>query len=101
MAVRTTNLEVNVSILVGVEGPECMVAELLAVAAREQHFVHVHELRRRQLPIRTVLLLTPYMDMQERRNTTLVISQEKSLVKVLTHYLNKNVYCCTISDYRG
>ena len=49
-------LEVYVAVLVGVEGPEDVVAELLGVARREEHLVHVDELDRRQPPVGAVLL---------------------------------------------
>jgi hypothetical protein len=49
-------LKINESIFVHVERAENVVAELFSVAAGEEHLVHVHELGRRQLSIRTVLL---------------------------------------------
>ena len=53
-----THLEVDVTVLVHVERPEHVVAELLGVAGREEHLVHVDKLDRRQLAVRTVLLKT-------------------------------------------
>ncbi len=57
-------LEVDVAVLVRVEGPEHVVAELLGVARREEHLVHVDELDGRQPPVRAVLLeaLVPLLD---------------------------------------
>ncbi len=57
-------LEVDVSVLVGVEGAEDVVAELLSVARREKHLVHVDKLDRRQSAVRAVLLeaLVPLLD---------------------------------------
>ena len=56
--------EVNVSILVGIEGSENVIAELLCVATREKHLVHVDELDRGQSTIGAILLeaLVPLLD---------------------------------------
>ena len=50
------HLKVDVPVLVHVEGAEHVVAELLRVAGREEHLVHVHELVRRQAAVGAVLL---------------------------------------------
>jgi hypothetical protein len=55
-ASAATYLKINESIFVHVERAENVVAELFSVAAGEEHLVHVHELGRRQLSVRTVLL---------------------------------------------
>ena len=56
--------EVNVTILVSVEGSENMIAELLSIATREKHLVHVDELDRGQSAIGAVLFepLVPFLD---------------------------------------
>ena len=56
--------EVNVSILVGIEGSENVIAELLCVATREKHLVHVDELDRGESAVGTVLFepLVPLLD---------------------------------------
>ena len=57
-------LEVDVSVLVGVERAEHVVAELLRVTAREEQLVHVHELGRGEAAVGAVLLeaLVPLLD---------------------------------------
>ena len=57
-------LEVDVAVLVRVEGPEDVVAELLGVARGEEHLVHVDELDRGESAIRAVLFepLVPLLD---------------------------------------
>ena len=56
--------EVNVSVLVSVEGSENMIAELLGVATREKHLVHVDELDRGKSAVGAVLFepLVPLLD---------------------------------------
>ena len=49
-------LEVDIAVLIHVECAEHVVAELLGVPRREEHFVHVDELGRRQPAVWTVLL---------------------------------------------
>jgi len=49
-------LEVDEAVLVGVEGPEDVVTELLGVAAGEKHLVHVDELDGREAAVGAVLL---------------------------------------------
>lgn len=53
---KETHLKIYVSVLVHVERSEDVVTKLLGVPAGEEHFVHVHELGRRQLPVGAVLL---------------------------------------------
>ena len=53
---RSPYLEVDVTIFVRVECPEHVIAELFGISTREEHFVHVDELGRRQLPIWAILL---------------------------------------------
>ena len=53
-----TRLEVDVTVLVHVERPEHVVTELLGIARREEHLVHIDELDGRQLAVRAVLLKT-------------------------------------------
>ncbi len=57
-------LEVDVPVLVGVEGPEDVVAELLGVAGGEEHLVHVDELDGGEAAVGAVLLeaLVPLLD---------------------------------------
>ena len=57
-------LEVDVAVLVGVEGSEDVVAKLLGVAAGEEHLVHVNELDWGQAAVGAVLLeaLVPLFD---------------------------------------
>jgi len=43
----TTHFEVYVTVFVHVECPKHVVAEFFGVAARKEHFVHVHEFGRR------------------------------------------------------
>lgn len=62
-----TYLEVDEAVLVHVEGAEDVVAELLCVAAREEHLVHVDELGGRQLTVGAVLLWT------HQANTSVVL----------------------------
>ena len=56
--------EVNVSILVGIEGSENVIAELLGVSTREKHLVHVDELDGGESAVGTVLFepLVPLLD---------------------------------------
>jgi len=57
-------LKVDVPVLVGVEGAEDMIAELLGIARWEEHLVHVHELDWRQPAVGAVLFeaLVPFLD---------------------------------------
>ena len=57
-------LEVNVAVLVGVEGAEHVVAELLGVARWEEHLVHVDKLDGGQSTIGAILLeaFVPFLD---------------------------------------
>ena len=56
--------EIDVSILVSIEGSEDVIAELLCISTWEKHFVHVDELHGRKTSIWTILLkaLIPLLD---------------------------------------
>jgi len=55
---KKSYLKIDESVFVHVERAENVVAEFFGVAAGEEHLVHVDELGRRQLSVRTVLLQT-------------------------------------------